>query len=97
MTIDERLDRLTERHEVLTQSVELMAAEGREIDRRLDRLTERHEALAQTVEILAADNREMAAENRERDRRMGEVMEGIARLLHIAEIHEHRIERLEGN
>ena len=59
------------------------------IDERLERLTERHEALTQTVEL-------MAAENKERDRRMGEVMEGIARLLHIAEIHEQRIERLEG-
>ena len=60
------------------------------IDERLERLTERHEALTQSVEL-------MAAENRERDRRMGEVMEGIAHLLHIAEIQEHRNERLEGN
>jgi hypothetical protein len=30
MTIDERLDRLTERHEALTQSVELLAIESRE-------------------------------------------------------------------
>ena len=29
MTIDERLERLTERHEALTQTVELMAAENR--------------------------------------------------------------------
>jgi len=59
------------------------------IDERLERLAERHEALTQTVEL-------MAAENRERDRRMGEVMEAIARLLHVAEIHEPRLERLEG-
>ena len=72
MTIDERLEKLAERHEALTQSVELMAAENRERDRRvMDRM------LAQ-------------------DRRMGEVMEAIARLLHIAEIHEHRLDRLEG-
>ena len=58
------------------------------IDERLERLTERHEALTQTVEV-------MVAENKERDRRMGEVIEGIARLLHIAEIHEQPIERLE--
>ena len=30
MTIDERLDRLTERHEALTQTVELMVHEQRE-------------------------------------------------------------------
>ena len=40
------------------------------IDEPLERLTERHEKLTQTVEL-------MAAENRERDRRMAEVMEGI--------------------
>jgi len=32
MTIDERLERLAERHEALTQSVELMIAENRERD-----------------------------------------------------------------
>ena len=31
MTIDERLDRLVERHEALTQSVELLAIETREL------------------------------------------------------------------
>jgi len=30
MTIDERLDRLTERHEALTQTVEHMALQGEE-------------------------------------------------------------------
>jgi hypothetical protein len=60
------------------------------IDERLERLTERHEALTQTVEL-------MVAENRERDRRMTEIMEAIARLLHVAQIHEQRIERLEGS
>jgi hypothetical protein len=51
----------------------------------LERLTERHEALARTVEL-------MAAENRERDRRLGEIMEALTRLVHVAEIHEQRIE-----
>ncbi len=47
----------------------------------LERLKERHEALTQSVEL-------MVAENRERDKRLGEIMEGIARLLHVAEIQE---------
>ena len=51
------------------------------LDDRLERLTERHEALTQSVEL-------MAAENRQRDRRMGEIMEGIASLLHVAEFRE---------
>jgi hypothetical protein len=59
------------------------------IEERLEKLTERHEALTQTVELIVA-------ENQQRDRRMGEIMEGIARLLHVAEIREQRVERLEG-
>ncbi len=36
MTIDERLERLTERHEALAQTVELMVAENRAEGRRQD-------------------------------------------------------------
>jgi seryl-tRNA synthetase len=74
------------------------------LDERLERLTERHEALTQTVELivaenrhaaeeLAAENKQLAAENKQRDRRLGEIMEGIASLLHVAEIHEQRLDR----
>lgn len=66
------------------------------IEERLEKLTERHEALTQSVELLAADNRQTAAENQKQDRRLAEIMESIASLLHVAEIHEQRIERLEG-
>jgi hypothetical protein len=59
------------------------------LDERIERLAERDEAIAQSVEL-------MVAENRQRDRRMAEIMEGIARLLHVAEIHEHRLTELEG-
>jgi hypothetical protein len=37
MVIDQRLDRLTERHEVLTQSLDLFIATTRENDERLTR------------------------------------------------------------
>ena len=56
------------------------------LDERLERLAERHEALTQSVEL-------MAIENRQRDRRLGEIMEGIASLLHVAEIHEQRLDQ----
>jgi len=56
------------------------------LDERLERLTERHEALTQGVEL-------MALENRQRDRRLSEIMEGIASLLHVAEIHEQRLDQ----
>jgi archaellum component FlaC len=59
------------------------------IDERLDRLTERHEALTQTVELLTRDLQSVRDFSRD-------IAEGTARLLHIAQIHEHRITRLEG-
>ncbi len=49
MTIDERLEKLVERHEALAQTVELMAAENRERDRRWD---ERHGAILEMIEKL---------------------------------------------
>jgi archaellum component FlaC len=67
----------------------------------LERLKERHEALAQTVELIAADIRRLIAENRqmaaENDKLIGQIMEGIAGLVHVAQIHEHRITHLEGS
>ena len=38
MDIDQRLDRLTERHEALTQSVELLFKQSQEHDRQLARV-----------------------------------------------------------
>jgi len=62
MTIDERLDRLTERHEALTQSVELLlietreraaetAAETRELKAMIAQDAENIRALARIAEI----------------------------------------------
>lgn len=59
------------------------------IDERLDRLTERHEALTQTVELLARDLQGLRDFSKD-------IADGTARLLHIAQIHEQRLTRLEG-
>jgi len=59
------------------------------IDERLDRLVERHQALSQSGELLTEDVRELG-------KYVGGIAEGTARLLHIAQIHEQRITRLEG-
>jgi hypothetical protein len=71
------------------------------IDERLEKLAERHEALTQTVELMVAENRERdqrwAERDQKWDRQMDGVMEAIARLLHVAEIHEKRLDRLEQN
>lgn len=58
------------------------------IDERLDRLTERHEALTQSVELLTSDVHRMRGI-------MDDMMGGISRLVHVAEIHERRIGHLE--
>ena len=89
MTIDERLEKLAERHEALTQTVELLTADIREM---AAENRKRDELLGQILK-----------ENQKRDERLGQIMEGIARLLLVAEAHEdringheRRIERLEG-
>ena len=59
-----------------------------DIDERLERLTQRHEALTQTVELLTKHLSDMKV-------LVNDIAEGTARLLHVAEIHEKRISRLE--
>ena len=59
-----------------------------DIDERLERLTQRHEALTQTVELLTKDLSDMKV-------LVNDIAEGTARLLHVAEIHEKRLSRLE--
>lgn len=51
MTIDERLDRLTERHEALTQTVELLAGDLRGLTTKVDHLTDAVNALVRVAEI----------------------------------------------
>lgn len=65
------------------------------IDERLEKLTERHEALTQTVEIISAMQKENERRFAETDRRLIQVLETIVRLGHIAESHDHRLDRLE--
>jgi hypothetical protein len=50
MTIDERIERLTERHEALGQYVELLALEGARHDRQIAELAESVKRLAVIAE-----------------------------------------------
>ena len=93
MNIDERIEKLTERHEALTHSVELMIVENREGRERMEKLTERHEALAQSVELYIAETREW---NSKAGALIVQVAESMNRLTRIVEGHEHRIAHLEG-
>jgi hypothetical protein len=51
MTIDERIEKLTERHEALTQTVEIVAGMQHENERKIGLLTT---LMAQTHEDIAA-------------------------------------------
>lgn len=59
-----------------------------DIDARLERLAQRHEGLTETVELLTKDLSDMKV-------LVNDLAEGTARLLHVAEIHEKPISRLE--
>jgi archaellum component FlaC len=52
MTIDERLDRLTERHEALTQTVELIAAAQIKNDERFGQVTRNFEIVLDSIKRL---------------------------------------------
>jgi len=66
------------------------------IDERLDRLTDRHEALTQSVELLTRDIAELRSAFKDLGGFTRDIAEGTARLLHVAQIHEERLNRLEG-
>jgi hypothetical protein len=86
VTFEEGLEKLKERHEALAQSVELLVAAGHERERRD---AERYRQQAERDRRQAEQNGLVAT-------RFREVIDSIDRLVHVAEIHEHRIERLEG-
>lgn len=97
MTIDERLDRLTERHEALSRTVEIIAAMHREnearfaafaerLTQRHDQLAERHAALAESVELV----------HRQTETHLVQLMDAMTRLVGVVGNHEHRIPDLEG-
>ncbi len=65
------------------------------IDERLDRLTARHEALTQSIELLLETSKAHERYLSEHEKYRTQVMEGSARLVHVGEIHERRIYRLE--
>ena len=84
MTIDERLERLTERHEALAQALELTASMQREAEKRL----EENEKLQKERDI----------QYNERFHRILDIVEtqaGNIKLAAIARHHEPRIQRQE--
>ncbi len=81
MNIDERLEKLAERHEALTQTVELLAHHGQE-QRKLMEQREAMELQRKAIDALLTLARQDG--------------ENIRTLAHVAESHERRITKLEG-
>jgi chromosome segregation ATPase len=110
MTIDERLERLTERHEALAQSMELFQREMAELRAADAAAKERHEALSHTAELLVADGKEtgqkiralaiVAEQNEVRaqrnEARMAPMMDAIASLARAVETHQQRLDGIQG-
>ncbi len=82
MTIDERFEKMAERHEALAQTVEMLVMENRATG----------EKLAKTIEFAGGLSKQIG----ELGKYTSEVANATARLLSIAEAHENRITRLEG-
>ena len=74
------------------------------VDERIEKLTDRHEALAQSIELMILENREREKqrekENQERDqkwdRRFSQVVTSLEQLVHVAELHQHRLDSQDG-
>jgi chromosome segregation ATPase len=106
MNIDDRLDRLTERHEALTQSLELFVAHARDED---DKLREEIRAVSEQVgavgEQVGAVGEQVGAVG-EQVKGLIEQVKGLIEqvkavnvaaslLVEVARSHQARIERLE--
>ncbi|HXM41097.1 MAG TPA: hypothetical protein VN924_07580 [Bryobacteraceae bacterium] len=98
MTIDDRLDRLTERHEALTQSVELLRAHGNELSDRLARQAEKSDrentALNHTLRRAI---RMAVTEARNERRRRQTLDEYITKLAAAQLITEEKVQRTDEN
>jgi len=62
------------------------------IDERLEKLAERHEALTHNVELLMLETEKHGKEIGELKNIVKDFAEGTARLLHVAELHQHRLD-----
>jgi hypothetical protein len=90
MTTDERLDRLTEKHGALAESLQLLTAD-------VQSMATKHGALAESLQLLTADVQSLAHSVKEHDRILRGPATLIGDLARIAAGHEQRMQRLEGH
>jgi hypothetical protein len=89
MTVDERIEKLTERHEALAQSVELLTLSIHEQGDNIDKLLAASAAQGAHIE---AQGEHIEAQGKHIDKILT-LIEGLATL---ASNHQSRIEKLEG-
>lgn len=82
MNIDERLEKLTERHEALTQTVEIVAGMQRDNEKRMGALEESMRTLSGTTSRLETS--------------MTTLADTMNRLANIVIRHEERLDALDG-
>jgi hypothetical protein len=86
MSIDERLEKLTERHEALTQSIELIYHDHQQFG----------EYIRNAAQIAEANTKANSEHIDALVRIVGAQGENISALARVAEIHERRLTGLEG-
>lgn len=95
MTFEERLEKLAERHEALTQTVELLAAMQRDNEARLTRLAERVDRLTELVERLTGVVERLTGVVGRIGEHMTKLTDLTAELTSVVRRHEERLENLE--
>jgi hypothetical protein len=96
MTIDERLERLAERHEALTQSLELFQHGTGEKIRALAAIAEQNEVrAAKIMDAIASQQARMARIETTAYRSFEDIRDSLQRLERIAIAHERRLEEIQ--
>jgi len=96
MTIDERLERLAERHEALTQSLELFQHGTGEKIRALAAIAEQNEVrAAKIMDAIASQQARMARIETTAYRSFEDIRDSLQRLERIAIAHERRLDEIQ--
>jgi methyl-accepting chemotaxis protein len=89
ITTDERLDRLTERHQALAESLQLLAADVRSLAESTKELAESTKELRQSTNELRQSTRELAQSAKDHDRILRSHADLVGDLARVASAHEH--------
>ena len=92
----ERMKRLEERHEALTQTVEIIASMQRENEVQISRLVAAQDRLTVSQDRLTASQDWLTTSQAKNEILLAQVIESIDSLARVARSHEQRLAGLEG-